>query len=201
MMNFGRPAAIVASFWLCWAGTAYANAVTQWNDIAVQAVTAGRAGPPGLLDLVLVHTAVHDAVQPLEGRFEPYYFTGIPGAHGSAEAAVAAAAYGVLAGLYPAQRPGATGLDQKYANYLSMHGLDGDPGLDVGEAAAAALLTQYRPLIPLTVNMGINQTGQWRSTPPANLPAAFEFLRYTTPFTIAVSPGATAAVEQHALRS
>lgn len=184
MTKLGRVTGLVISVWLCWAGTAHANAVTDWNAIAAQAVTVGRAGPPGLLDLVLVHAAVHDAVQALEGRFEPYYFTGIPGAHGSPAAAVAAAAYGVLAELYPAQRPGPTGLDQKYADYLSLNGLDGDPGLDVGEAAAAALLTQYRPTIPLTVNTGVTQTGQWRSTPPANLPAAFEFLRYTTPFTL-----------------
>ena len=40
---------------------------------------AARA-PPGLLDLVLVQTAVHDAVQAIEGTFEPDHFTGAPGA-------------------------------------------------------------------------------------------------------------------------
>ena len=184
MMRLRHVAALSLGLWLCWAGTAHANAVTVWNDIAAQAVGVGRAGPPGLLDLVLVQTAVHDAVQAIEGRYEPYYFTGTPGAEGSLAAAVAAAAYGVLAELYPLQRPGPTGLDQKYADFLAANLLNGDPGLDVGEAAADALLTQYRPLIPTAVNMGVDQTGQWRSTPPANAPAAFEFLRYTTPFTL-----------------
>ena len=48
--------------------------VTFWNNVAAQAVTIGRAGPPGLLDLAIVHLAVHDAVQAIEGRFEPYLF-------------------------------------------------------------------------------------------------------------------------------
>ena len=119
MMRLRHVAALSLGLWLCWAGTAHANAVTVWNDIAAQAVGVGRAGPPGLLDLVLVQTAVHDAVQAIEGRYEPYYFTGTPGAEGSLAAAVAAAAYGVLAELYPSQRPGPTGLDQKYADFLA----------------------------------------------------------------------------------
>ena len=183
-MRVRNVQALVVVVWLCWAGIASANAVTVWNDIGAQAVTVGRAGPPGLLDQGLVQAAVHDAVQAIEGRYEPYDFTGTPGAEGSLAAAVAAAAYGVLAELYPAQRPGPTGLDQKYADILAANLLNGDPGLEVGEAAADALLTQYRPLIPTAVNTGVNQTGQWRSTPPALAPAAFEFLRYTTPFTL-----------------
>ena len=68
MMRLRHVAALSLGLWLCWAGTAHANAVTVWNDIAAQAVGVGRAGPPGLLDLVLVQTAVHDAVQAIEGR-------------------------------------------------------------------------------------------------------------------------------------
>ena len=37
--------------------------VTFWNNVAAQAVSVGRAGPPGLLDLAIVQAAVHDAVQ------------------------------------------------------------------------------------------------------------------------------------------
>lgn len=184
MIKLRSVPAIAVTVCLCWAGTAQADPVTQWNEIAAAAVAVGRAGPPGLLDLALVHAAVHDAVQSLEGRFEPYYFTGIPGGHGSPAAAVAAAAYGVLAGLYPAQRPGPTGLDQKYSDYLTANGLGGDPGLAVGAAAAAALLTQYRPLIALPPNLGSTEIGAWRPTPPANAPGAFEFLRFTTPFAL-----------------
>src|SRR5262245_8893939 len=95
---------------LSWTGSVRAvpTAVTYWNEVAVQAVTAGRAGPVGLLDQAIVAAAVHDAVQAIERRYEPYYFTS-PGAEGDPVAAVAAAAYGVLAGLYPGQKPGPTG--------------------------------------------------------------------------------------------
>lgn len=174
---------------LCLAGTHVGTArvvhrpVTFWNNVAVQAVTVGRAGPPGLLDLAIVHAAVHDAVQAIEGRFEPYAFEDAS-ATGSTQAAVAAAAYGVLAGIYPAQRPGPTGLDQIYGDYVSSQGLVADPGLDVGADAALALLAHYRPLIPLPAYFGINETGQWRSTPPANAAMQFEFLAYTEPFTL-----------------
>ena len=157
--------------------------VTYWNDVANVAVAAGRPGPVGTLDLAIIQTAVHDAVQAIEGRFEPYYFSS-PGAEGSTAAAVTAAAYGVLARLYPGQRPGPAGLDKKYADYVLLNGLTGDPGLDVGEDAAAALYTQYRPLIPLPPYLGGTGPGQWRPTPPANAPGGFETLAHTTPFTL-----------------
>jgi hypothetical protein len=157
--------------------------VTYWNDVANQAVAAGRPGPPGLLDLALVQAAVHDAVQAIEGVYEPYAFSD-PGASGSTEAAVAAAAYGVLAGLYPAQRPGVNGLDAKYANYVANAGLGSDAGLTVGTAAAAELLTHYRPLIVMPPNNGGTEAGEWRPTPPANLSGMFEFLGYTEPLTL-----------------
>ncbi|HET7294419.1 MAG TPA: vanadium-dependent haloperoxidase [Vicinamibacteria bacterium] len=186
MTRLPRLAALAIVCGLSWPSTAQANVVTYWNEVANQAVAAavvGRPGPPGLLDLALVHAAMHDAVQAIDGRYEPY-FASIPGAEGSTEAAAAAAAYGVLAGLYPLQRPGPTGLDQKYANYLAANSLGGNPGLAVGDEAAAALLTQYRPLIPLPAYLGGPEPGQWRPTPPANASGAFEFLRYTKPFTL-----------------
>src|SRR5262249_19821297 len=109
--------------------------VTFWNNVIVSSVTIGRPGSPGLLDIALAHAAVHDAVQAIEQRYEPYLFAD-SSASGSPAAAVAAAAYGVLAGLYPAQRPGAVGLDQTYANFIAANGLGGDPGLGVGAQAA-----------------------------------------------------------------
>src|SRR5262249_14356711 len=51
-----------------------ADAAVDWNQITVDAVTAGRPGPIGLVDIALVHVAVHDAVQAIEKRFEPYHF-------------------------------------------------------------------------------------------------------------------------------
>jgi len=89
-------AAVGASCLLGWTGSAYANSVTDWNEVTVRYVAggggipAGRPGPVGFLDVALVQAAVHDAVQAIEGRYEAYYFTGT--GTGSKDAAVAAAA-------------------------------------------------------------------------------------------------------------
>ena len=79
-----------------------ADAVTDWNQITVDAVTVGRPGPIGIVDIALVQVAVHDAVQAIEKRFEPYHFE-VERASGRRSAAVAAAAHDVLVGMYPAQ--------------------------------------------------------------------------------------------------
>ena len=122
------------------AGPACADAVVDWNQITVDAVTVGRPGPIGLVDIALVHIAVHDAVQAIEGRFEPYHFE-VERAYGRRSAAVAAAAHDVLVGMYPAQ---AATLDPLYYTYLADHGLSSDPGLAVGQQAAANILPLRR---------------------------------------------------------
>ena len=141
---------------------AHADAVTDWNEIAVAAATSGRPGPPGIVDIALVQVAVHDAVQAIEGRYEPY-FAEVANARGRRSAAVAAAAHGVLAGIYPAQ---AGALEVRYVEYLAEHGLTGDPGIGVGEQVAAAVLPLRRadpnPLPPPFI--GGTEPGRWRPT-------------------------------------
>jgi hypothetical protein len=166
---------------------ALADPVTHWNDITWRAVTIGRPGPVGFLDAALAHLAIHDAVQAFEGRYEPYKVA-IPGATGSPVAAVAAAAHGVLVGLYPGQ---AAALDADLNAFLTANGLHGNPGLVVGLQAAEALLTEYRPAITLPAFTGSTEPGQWRPTPaylpppPAPFaPMAFLYLAYTKPFTM-----------------
>jgi hypothetical protein len=140
-----------------------ANAVTDWNAITVQTVNAGaRPGPTGLLDIALVQAAVHDAVQAIDGRFKPYHVR-VPDASGLREAAVAAAAHGVLVGLFPAQKPS---LDITYSDYVNGHGLAGDPGLAVGQAVADEMLPLQRmPPDPLPPPFnGGTSPGEWRPT-------------------------------------
>ena len=175
-------AALLVATCLGWASPAAADAVTDWNAIALRAATAGRPGPVGLLDVAVVHVAVHDAVQAFEGRFEPYVVA-IPDAAGAPEAAVAAAAHGVLVAIYPSQQ-GA--LDTDYANYLAAHGLEGDPGLAVGQASAVAAQALYRPAPnpPLPPYVGGDAPGEWRPTPAAFAPHAFTYLVATEPFTL-----------------
>jgi hypothetical protein len=169
-----------------------ADAVVDWNEITVAAVTAGRPGPIGLVDIALVHVAMHDAVQAFDKRFEPYHVDLHGAKGGSRSAAVAAAAHDVLVGMYPEQ---AANLDAIYSDYLTDKGLTGNPGLLVGEKAAAGTLPLRRvapdPLPPPFT--GGTDTGVWRPTdsllgnppaPPPFSPMATAWAAELDPFTL-----------------
>ncbi len=176
-----------------WTGSVCADAVTDWNDITMAAVTASRPGPVGMLDVALVQVAVHDAVQAIDRRYEPYHVE-IKGAKGSRSAAVAAAARDVLAGLYPDPVKVAA-LDTVYFNYLADKGLSADPGLQVGQKAAAGILPLRRSA-PATLPppfVGGEGPGVWRPTqsfngtppaPPSGSPMLTPWLADIDPFTL-----------------
>lgn len=86
------------------------NAVSFWNDIAGK--TVNTPGPAATtpeeqrtnygVDVATVQLAVYDAASAIDGRFKPYAVTPTAPATGaSMEAAVGAAAYGVLSALFP----------------------------------------------------------------------------------------------------
>src|SRR6266446_1252629 len=110
-----------------------ADAVTDWNAIAVQTIVNGgptHGSAVGFLDNATVQIAVYDAVEAIDGRFKPYHVH-IPGASGSPAAAAAKAAHDVLVNRFPAQT---ASLDATYHNYLATHGLaEDDPGVSVGQ--------------------------------------------------------------------
>lgn len=162
--------------------------VVEWNRITVDAVTMGRPGPIGTVDIALVQIAVHDAVQAIEKRFEPYLFD-VERATGSRSAAVAAAAHDMLVAMYPAQ---AATLDPIYYGYLADHGLGDDPGLAVGRQAAVRILPIRRvnpdPLPPPFV--GSSQPGAWRPTPSflGNPPVPAPFSPMAVPWMAKLDP-------------
>ncbi len=165
---------------------ASADAVTDWNEITLAAVSAptGRPGPIGAVDIALVHIAIHDAVQAIERRYEPYHFE-LKGATGRRAAAVAAAARDMLVGMYPAQ---ATSLNDTYLLYLANNGLTDDPGIAVGQAAAANILPLRRvnpnPLPPPFNGVPNPGPGDWRPTNSllGNPPAPPPFASMATPW-------------------
>ena len=173
-----------------------ADVVTDWNVVTVlyvstggpgtpQVPPVGRGGPPGLLDIALVHLAMHDAVQAIERKFEPYHYSNKEAfGVGNPAAAAAAAAHRVLVRLYPGQQGP---LDVFYNTYLADHGLAGDPALEVGEAAAMALHSNhYRPTLAVDPFLGGTGIGEWRPVPPtaATTPLSFLFLASTEPFAL-----------------
>jgi hypothetical protein len=191
MLKLPKLAGVVVCAALGFSTLAQADAVTDWNAITMDAVTIARPGPQGMLDVALVHVAVHDAIQSIEKRYEPYHFQ-LKHAKGSRTAAAVAAAHGVLVSIYPTQ---ASTLDAKYFDYLAQHGLSGDPGLVVGEKAAANIVPLRRatpsPAAPPFV--GSNEIGKWRPTesfigtppaPPSFSPMVTPWLGTTEPFTL-----------------
>ena len=185
-------AIVIVAIMLATPGSANADAVGDWNGIAVQAVvTAGtqRPGPTGILDIAMVQAAVYDAVQAIEGRFKPYH-SEIPGASGSPVAAAAKAAHDVLVNRFPAQT---ASLDTTYHLYLANHYLsETDPGVAVGATAAAGIIALRAndgsfPNPPPPPFVGGTDPGVWRPTPPGFGPMVAPWLGSVTPFTLTSS--------------
>jgi hypothetical protein len=123
-------------------GAARADAVTEWNLNASNALFGGAAQPPNVSvpHLAMVHGAVYDAVNAIGGGREGYLLTSrVAQPFDSKPAAAAAAAYKVLSHLVPAQQ---AVLDAQYAASLAAipDGSSKTRGIRVGEAAAAAMI-------------------------------------------------------------
>ena len=111
---------------------AAADLVTDWNQttLAVQG--------PNIRTLAMVHIAMFDALNSVTPLYHPYAVS-LPGAGGaSPEAAAAAAAYGVLIRLLPAQQ---LALDAALAASLATvpDGPAKAEGLAIGDAVADAI--------------------------------------------------------------
>jgi hypothetical protein len=156
---------------------ARANAVTDWNLIASNAivVTAGQPPPVSALSFAMVQGAVYDAVNAIDRGHQPYLPEPPSNPTDSKEAAAATAAFRVLVGfgdlpgLFPSQQPT---LQPIYDAYIA--GLPDNPpgsraaGVTIGEATARAMLTnrqndgRFGPSpTPYPVAPGV-----WRPTPP-----------------------------------
>src|SRR5260370_8675581 len=82
--------------------------IAAWNEIGEKAVkTAGHAPPVAALDFAIVHLAIYDAVESIDGRYEPYHAL-VPWATGSLSAAPAKAGHDALTGLFPSQNKNPT---------------------------------------------------------------------------------------------
>ena len=144
-----------------------ADPIAAWNQITETAVNTGKHPlPVTSVEYAIVQLAIYDAVESIDGRYEPYY-TRVPGATGSLSAAAAKAGHDALVGLFPAQGPA---LDMAYTDFMSTNGLDPlDPGTAVGAQAAANILMLRATDGRFPVNpppfLGSTAIGQWRPTP------------------------------------
>jgi hypothetical protein len=168
------------------AAPAAADVVIDWNAMTVGYVNAGgRPAPASILDLAMVHIAMHDAVQAYQHRFATYTEP-IVGASGSPVAAVATAARDVLVTRFPAQ---AGAIDTAYHAYLGQQQLLlTDAGVWVGQQAARRIIDRraFDGSFPSTpeVFTGGTEPGQWRPTPPAFQSMSAPWMGDVTPFAL-----------------
>jgi hypothetical protein len=134
-----------------------------YNELIVTTPAPLNAPPAAAIHLAIVHGAIYDAVNAIDGGYEPYL--GSPSATSTASegAAAAAAGYRMLQYLLPSDRD-----DELLAYYeASLQAIldagvsqtDVDDGVTVGDAAAAAMVTA--------------RTGDGRYGPPNTDPAYF----------------------------
>jgi PAP2 superfamily len=112
--------------------------VLAWNQHAIDELI-GTQGAGAMQYLAPVHGAMYDAVNAIEGGYEPYLVAPPAEPTYSKDAAAATAAYQVLLWLLPGR---ATQLAQYYSDSLALipDGPDEQGGIEVGMAAAQAMI-------------------------------------------------------------
>ena len=117
--------------------------VTSWDAVGTQAFTAAALTPAeGHVIFAYVSIAVYDSVMAIEGAYRPFAIHVHAPAGASAEAAVAAAAHGILAHYLPAQAPGI--IDPAYTASLATiaPGQGKTDGVATGEKVASLLIAE-----------------------------------------------------------
>jgi hypothetical protein len=176
--------------------------VLDWNQIFIDTLIATNTANSSSQRLgAIVHTAIFDAYNGIERRYKPLFFDSKAPHGASRRAAVIAAAYTALIGLFPSQQPA---LDASYA--ASLAALSGDcedggqspkrrasctkrieRGIAWGTEVAQAVLAwratdgfsaSYPPFT------GGTAVGQWRPTPPAFGPMSAQGLAFTAMFVL-----------------
>jgi hypothetical protein len=156
-----------------------ANAVTHWNAVATDAFAPSQGTNPmgQSRTLAILHAAIHDAINAIDRRYEPYTagLAAAPGA--SVDAAVAASARDVLVALLPDQT---AMVEAAYTRALAgiPDGAARTAGIAVGQASAAASILRRQG------------DGSEDATQPVYVPrpGPGEY-QFTPPFDVAALPG------------
>ena len=172
--------------------------VLEWNQIFIDTLVATNTRNSSSQRLgAIVHTAIFDAYNGIERRYTPIFVENVgsdgerlvpPGA--SRRAAVIAAAYTALVGLFPSQEPL---LSARYAASLAALSDDGGDGGQSRERGIAWGTHVAQVVLAWRVADGFNASyppftggtavGQWRPIPPDTSMSA-QGLAFTTPFVV-----------------
>ncbi len=173
-----------------------ADVVASWDEIAINTIappmgtvlpppsTEAEQRPIYATDLATLHVAMYDAVNAIDGRYQP--FAAVPHAPtrgASREAAAVSAAYHVLKGLFPGR---STFYQPAYDAFVAAAGggLSKAKGLAVGADIAAQVLAQRANdgrMGPATYTPS-GLPGDFEPTP--GVPLVNPFLPYLRPFSI-----------------
>ena len=173
-------------------GSAPINPVLEWNQILIDTLIATNTANSSSQRLgAIVHTAIFDAHNGIERRYAPIFVHDTAPKGASRCAAIIAAAYTALAGLFPSQKPA---LDASYDSSLAALSNDEEDGRQSRERgiawgteaalevlawrAADGFSNSYPPFI------GGDAVGQWRPTPPAFGPMSAQGLAFTRMFVL-----------------
>lgn len=159
------------------AGSAQADAVTDWSA-TFDAASPAVGGPPQRAYLgAMVHIAIHDALNAIDRRYETYSVVPPASASASPDAAIAAAARDVLINQLnrppenPARAAARANVEAAYLAALAAipDGTAENQGVAAGQAAAAAIIAlrlndgSDTPDLPYTLPPG---PGVYQPTPP-----------------------------------
>jgi hypothetical protein len=190
----GLVVSVVALIALAAPSSVGASAVTQWNANATSFLTgsaAWQAPPVSMLHLAMVHGAVFDAVNAIDGGYTPYLVSPEATPFDSQDAAAATAAYYVLNNILtttaPTQLPALTALYN-----AALAAIPDDPaktgGINAGVAAANEMIAARTgdgrfgaagfpvPAVP--------GPGEWRPVLPAFVNDPNAWIRNVKPFLI-----------------
>ena len=161
--------------------------VVRWNQVATEATVAAKINPLAeSRTFAIMHAAIHDAVNAVEPRYEPYQpRTSLAPAGASMEAAIAGAAHATLVALLPDSKATFDAALKETLRAITDDSRRG-AGLEVGRTAAAAILTARE-------DDGANRTveytpgtkpGDYCPTPPDFKPAFLVQWGSVTPFVL-----------------
>lgn len=163
-----------------------ADVILDWNNATLNAIRATRATPQfASRNLAMVHAAIYDAVNAVDGKHLPYLIQPSASAGTSVEVAAATAAYVVSASLFPTQQGVLSNLWMAGVSAFP-EGAGRDHGITLGRAVGEAMLTHRQNdgstnVVAYTVS---NIPGRWRPTPPANAPAQLPHWPTVRPFVL-----------------
>jgi hypothetical protein len=166
---------------------ARADMVTDWNQIALTATETAKAPPPvQTRAMAMVHAAIFDAVNAVGRRYTNYAIDVRPASGAAPEAAVAAAASGILERLYPQQK--AT-IDTATAASLAKipEGSAKTEGIRLGQEVAEkmfALRKDDGSAASSSYSFG-SGAGVYQATPPMNANPVLPQWRNVKPFMLA----------------